>query len=63
MLYINTMLKYTLFVFLSVLHIASASTGFDFGDFLALVIGLAIAIVGICACLGCYARKQNFEAL
>ncbi|KAJ9586023.1 hypothetical protein L9F63_020320 [Diploptera punctata] len=45
-------------VFLSFCHIVSASHGFDFGDALALMIGMAVGIVGICACLGCYARRR-----
>lgn len=31
--------------------------GFDFGDFLALVLGLIISTIGILACLGAYARR------
>jgi len=38
---------------------AYASHGFDFGDALALIIGLAVGIVGLCACLGCYARRRS----
>ncbi|PSN56084.1 hypothetical protein C0J52_05866 [Blattella germanica] len=52
------MLKYILFVFLAFCHLVSASHGFDFGDALALMIGMAIGIIGMCACLGCYARKR-----
>lgn len=36
----------------------AAATGFDAGDVLALVLGLTISALGICACLGYYARKQ-----
>jgi len=32
---------------------------FDFGDTLALLIGLAIGFVALFACLGCYARKRG----
>lgn len=32
-------------------------TGFDFGDTLALILGLIISTIGILACLGAYARK------
>lgn len=31
---------------------------FDAGDAIALVLGLVIGILGICACLGYYARKR-----
>ena len=31
---------------------------FDGGDAAALVIGLVLGILGICACLGAYARKR-----
>ena len=31
---------------------------FDAGDAIALVLGLIIGILGICACLGYYARKR-----
>lgn len=45
-------------VFLTFCHEAYASHGFDFGDALALIIGMAAVVVGLCACLGCYARKR-----
>lgn len=31
---------------------------FDAGDAIALVLGLVLGILGICACLGYYARKR-----
>lgn len=31
---------------------------FDGGDALALILGLVIGILGICACLGAYARRR-----
>lgn len=40
-------------------HAVYASNGFDFGDVLALLLGMGISIVGICACLGCYARRRQ----
>lgn len=43
---------------LSVNRVA-ASTGMDFGDASALIIGLFIGIIGILACLGQYARRQR----
>ena len=35
---------------------------FDAGDAIALVLGLVIGILGICACLGAYARKRAGNA-
>ena len=35
---------------------------FDGGDVTALVLGLMIGILGICACLGAYARRRNANA-
>ena len=32
---------------------------FDGGDAAALIIGLIIGILGICACLGAYSRKRS----
>lgn len=32
---------------------------FDAGDALALILGLIIGIMGICACLGAYARRKE----
>lgn len=48
-----------LLILLLCCHCAYASTGFDFGDVLALLLGMGISIVGICACIGCYARKRH----
>ncbi|CAL1287308.1 unnamed protein product [Larinioides sclopetarius] len=36
-----------------------SASNFDAGDALALVLGLVIGILSICACLGCYARKRS----
>ena len=36
----------------------SSVSAFDGGDAAALILGLMIGILGICACLGCYARKR-----
>ena len=33
---------------------------FDAGDALALILGLLIGIMGICACLGAYARRKEW---
>uniref|UniRef100_A0A0E9TF07 Uncharacterized protein n=1 Tax=Anguilla anguilla TaxID=7936 RepID=A0A0E9TF07_ANGAN len=32
---------------------------FDSGDAVALLLGMAITVVGFCACLGWYARRTN----
>lgn len=34
-------------------------SAFDAGDTIALLLGLAIGIIGIFACLGCYARRRS----
>lgn len=52
------MLYYVVFVFLSLCHIVYCADGFDFGDVLALLLVMGLSIVGICACLGCYARRR-----
>lgn len=46
-----------LFTFLAVTNVEAAQ-GYDFGDFFATVLGLGIAVVGILACLGNYARQK-----
>jgi len=33
-------------------------SAFDGGDAAALILGLIIGTMGICACVGCYARKR-----
>lgn len=35
-----------------------AAHSYDFGDFLATVLGVGITVIGILACLGNYARKK-----
>lgn len=44
------------FLFLSLLFPGVAA--FDAGDGIALALGLVIGILGICACLGYYARRK-----
>ncbi|XP_041714021.2 small integral membrane protein 30 [Coregonus clupeaformis] len=47
----------TLFVmFLSLIPSAEA---FDGGDAVALLLGVTISVVGVCACIGWYARQKN----
>ncbi|XP_042671728.1 small integral membrane protein 30 [Centrocercus urophasianus] len=31
----------------------------DAGDTIAFLLGLAVSVIGFCACLGLYARKRN----
>lgn len=38
---------------------AYASNGFDFGDSLALILGLIIGSIGFFACMGAYARRKS----
>ena len=52
--------KVLLFLLLFVCLPVSA---FDGGDAAALVIGLVLGILGICACLGAYARKRAGTSL
>jgi len=55
---------YFVFVIFGILDVAMASNKFDFGDTLALILGLTIAIVGFFACMGAYARRRShFESL
>lgn len=41
------------------LFVVQGTYAFDFGDALALIIGLVLGFIGIFACLGCYARKRG----
>ncbi|XP_068572859.1 small integral membrane protein 30 [Cebidichthys violaceus] len=43
-------------MFLSLIHPAEA---YDAGDALALLLGTILAVVGVCAFLGWYARRRN----
>lgn len=46
-----------LFALLAITNVEAAH-GYDFGDFMATVLGLGIAVIGILACLGNYARQK-----
>lgn len=46
-----------IFAMLSVSRVEAAHS-YDFGDFLATVLGVGIAVIGILACLGNYARQK-----
>ena len=50
----------TLYTLLALLVFCTQSVeAFDGGDATALILGLMIGILGICACLGVYARKRS----
>lgn len=47
-------------VFATILFFLSQPVAaFDAGDAIALILGLVIGIMGICACLGAYARRKE----
>lgn len=48
-----------LFIIFLTFDFAMASSAFDFGDTLALILGLIIGIIGFFACMGAYARRRN----
>ncbi|CAF0717527.1 unnamed protein product [Brachionus calyciflorus] len=41
------------------LFVFKSTQAFDGGDAIALILGLVLGIVGIFACIGCYARKRS----
>ena len=47
-----------LLIFLLISSFIPGVAAFDAGDAIALVLGLVIGILGICACLGYYARRR-----
>lgn len=54
---------YLIFALLTRVTLVSASSGFDFGDTLALILGLFISIMGFFACMGAYARKKSLDTI
>lgn len=44
---------------LFLLSLISPAEAWDGGDALALLLGTVISVVGVCACLGWYARRRN----
>ena len=50
-------------VLLMLVFLSQPVSAFDAGDAAALVIGLVLGILGICACLGAYARKRAGTSL
>jgi len=50
---------FTQMILLFLLINVPAVAAFDAGDAIALVLGLVFGILGICACLGYYARRRS----
>ncbi|XP_074025085.1 small integral membrane protein 30 [Numenius arquata] len=48
-----------LLVLVSLLLVLPGVEALDTGDTIAFLVGLAVSVVGFCACLGLYARKRN----
>ncbi|NXU59169.1 SIM30 protein, partial [Turnix velox] len=46
-------------VLVSLLLVLPGVEALDAGDTIAFLVGLAVSVVGFCACLGLYARKRN----
>ncbi|NWI89271.1 SIM30 protein, partial [Pitta sordida] len=46
-------------ILLSLLLVLPVVEALDAGDTIAFLLGLAVSVVGFCACLGLYARKRN----
>ncbi|NWU83653.1 SIM30 protein, partial [Onychorhynchus coronatus] len=50
--------KFFLILF-SLLLVLPVVEAMDAGDTIAFLLGLAVTVIGFCACLGLYARKRN----
>ncbi|NXC49899.1 SIM30 protein, partial [Penelope pileata] len=48
-----------LLVLTSLLLVLPVAEAMDAGDAIAFLLGLALSVIGFCACLGLYARKRN----
>ncbi|NXE22982.1 SIM30 protein, partial [Ardeotis kori] len=46
-------------IFISLLLVLPVVEALDTGDTIAFLLGLALSVIGFCACLGLYARKRN----
>ncbi|XP_030324901.1 small integral membrane protein 30 [Calypte anna] len=46
-------------VLLSLLLVLPVAEAMDAGDTIAFLLGLAVSVIGFCACLGLYARKRS----
>ncbi|XP_069085054.1 small integral membrane protein 30 [Pleurodeles waltl] len=44
---------------ISLLSVLPGAEAMDGGDAIAFILGVAISVVGLCACLGFYARKRR----
>lgn len=55
---VGVQLKRLLALLFVLFSIVPPVRAFDGGDVAALIIGLIIGIIGIFACIGCYARKK-----
>ena len=51
--------KLCYFICFTIALIGTPVEAFDGGDVAALIIGLMIGILGICACIGVYARRRS----
>ncbi len=58
----NEVLKYVEVLFLLFMWMPKCVSAFDGGDAAALILGLVMGILGICGCLGYYARKRSGSA-
>ncbi|XP_059581964.1 small integral membrane protein 30 [Alligator mississippiensis] len=47
------------FILISLLLLLPGVEALDLGDEVALLLGLAVSVTGLCACLGWYARRRN----
>ncbi len=56
---ISTILSIFIAIAITNVTYVSAGTGMQFGDGLALVLGIVLTTLGILACLGKYARKLS----
>ncbi|XP_060633645.2 small integral membrane protein 30 [Anolis sagrei] len=57
----NSHLSHLFFVLFSLLIGLPVVEALDAGDALALLLGMVLSCIGLCACLGMYARKRNGE--
>ncbi|NXY88530.1 SIM30 protein, partial [Alcedo cyanopectus] len=46
-------------ILISLLLVLPLVEALDAGDSIAFLLGLAVSVIGFCACLGLYARKRN----
>ncbi|NXD79251.1 SIM30 protein, partial [Halcyon senegalensis] len=46
-------------ILISLLLVLPGVEALDAGDTIAFLLGLAVSVIGFCACLGLYARKRN----